>query len=43
MKKAEVAARDPDNRSDGLCLGEVSLVECEADTLPVRLASTLRD
>jgi hypothetical protein len=34
-KKAEVAARDPGNRSDGLCIGEVSLVERETELAPM--------
>jgi hypothetical protein len=35
VKKAEVAARDPSNRSDGLCIGEVSLVERETELAPM--------
>jgi hypothetical protein len=35
VKKAEVAAGDPGNRSDGLCIGEVSLVERETELAPM--------
>ena len=31
----EVGARDPGNRSDGLCIGEVSLVERETELAPM--------
>ena len=35
VKKVEVGARDPGNRSDGLCIGEVSLVERETELAPM--------